>query len=329
MRYKTALIGCGYWGQILLRNLLAHDGFSVAAICDRNSENRAKAQAHVPQAIIVASPESFFDDPAIQVLVIAVQANGHGELVNRALLRGKHVFVEKPFVTSGKSAEAHARLAREKGRIVLVDHTFLFAPEYLAMKRAIEIGAIGKVLHIHSTRADFGLFQADVGILLHLFYHDAYMFLDLMKNGRLESAQASSSVHIVPGLEDVLNFHGRFESGETVTSYVSMLFPEKYRHLSVTGTDGILFWEDAPRKRLGLYHRHAMLNESGRRVIHSGSGEPTLLEASGEPAVCAIVKHFHDCLEGISPPICDAARAVEVVKFVEQVAEIARRRDRF
>src|SRR5690606_10348575 len=129
---RTALIGHGYWGRNLARNL--NDLGALAAIAERDPAMRESAQAAYPETACHADMEPVLADPEIAAVAIATPAATHGELVARALEAGKHVFVEKPLCLDVAEAERLAADAARRGRVLMVGHLLLYHPAFVALR---------------------------------------------------------------------------------------------------------------------------------------------------------------------------------------------------
>ncbi|HZK71879.1 MAG TPA: Gfo/Idh/MocA family oxidoreductase, partial [Clostridia bacterium] len=255
--YKVGLIGCGYWGFNLLRNLISNSRIEICKVCDTNPGKIDRIIELIDYEKCCFDAELLFLDESLDIIIISTPANTHFELVKRALEEGKNVFVEKPFVTSSQEALVLSQLARSNGLMVMVDHTYLFTKEYQGVKNIIHSNKLGRLFHYHSTRADFGIFPTDVNVFWHLFYHDAYILLDLFPGEKIHSIKAASSTHIVPGFEDVCIVFIDFESGLSADFVVNMLWPKKERKIIIAGSDSILLWDDCSEDKLRIYNKSA------------------------------------------------------------------------
>jgi predicted dehydrogenase len=317
--YKVGLIGCGYWGFNLLRNLISNSRIEVGKVCDTDPGKMDRISELIDYEKCCYDAELLFLDKSLDIIVISTPANTHFKLVRRALEEGKHVFVEKPFVTSSQEALELSQLARSKGLVVMVDHTYLFTEEYRQVKNTIHLHKLGRLFHYHSTRADFGTFPTDVNIFWHLFYHDAYILLDLFPGEKIRSIKAASSTHIVPGLADVGTVFIDFESGLSAEFVVNMLWPQKERKIIIAGSDSILLWDDCSEDKLCLYDKSAQYDIVTDTVKYQDFGDTKISGTHNIEALKNEIDYFADCIDKRALPLNDSRAAYEVIKLIENV----------
>ncbi len=120
------VIGYGYWGPNVVRNLASLEGSSVIAIAEVNPAARMRAQKAYPGVLVTSDTASLIKSTEIDAVAVVTPVWTHYELVKSALENGKHVFVEKPFTSNAAHGEELINLARQKNLTIMVDHTFLF-----------------------------------------------------------------------------------------------------------------------------------------------------------------------------------------------------------
>lgn len=324
MTYTAGLIGYGYWGTVLLNNFNAHVDIKVKTICDRNSSKLKKALAAFPASHVCQDTNNIFTDPDIDFVIIATQGNSHHSLVRKALLSNKHVFVEKPFTINSEQAKDLISINKDCNLSIMVDHTFLFAPQYEVIKKILTEKKIGKILHYFSLRADFGKFQTDINIFWHLMYHDIYMLLDLFgKEMKPKSIKASGTCHITPFKEDTAVVSIIYPNGFNADIINNMLSPQKERKLIIVGERGIIEWDDmAPEKeKLKLFNSYANYNNISKRIEYSQERFHKILEVPTNTALESAINHFIFCLKENSKPISNENAAYKTIEFVQSIQD--------
>ena len=143
---SVAVVGYGYWGPNLARNVALHDATTLTAIADLSEERLLDAKKDHAWVQLTQDVDGVLRDPDIEAVFIATPAGTHYDLARRALEYGKHVLVEKPLATTVHEAESLVRLADETGRHLMVDHTFLFTGAVRRMKQYFDAGEIGDVV---------------------------------------------------------------------------------------------------------------------------------------------------------------------------------------
>ena len=166
------VIGYGYWGPNVVRNLASLDGSQVISIAEQNEKARQRAQKAYPSIHATADTQGVISSPEIDAVAIITPVWTHYELAKAALENGKHVFVEKPFTSTTEQGEKLIDLAMKKNLRIMVDHTFLFTGAVKKISQLLNEGTLGRLYYYDSTRVNLGLFQHDINVLWDLAPHD-------------------------------------------------------------------------------------------------------------------------------------------------------------
>lgn len=316
MRYNVGIIGYGYWGPILLRNFLNHEGFYAKWVCDRNKEHREAVKVQSGTIQVTDNPSDLLLDNSIDVVVIATQASTHYTLCREALLHGKHVFIEKPLALSVFEAEELCRMSEATKKLVFVDHTWLFSVGYRKLREVLRSGSLGKILRINSRRCDFGLFQRDANVVWHLMYHDVYLLNDLLGSAPLH-VQASGTSAVLPGVIDGACATLCYSGGIQANILCDMYFPQKVREFIVQCERGILVWDEMQQDRLCEVNRYAAPDPRTGGVNYHGDGSRTSLAVDGRETLSIMLDEFHKNISDISLGNCRAA--LQTVKTIEML----------
>lgn len=306
-----AVIGCGYWGKNLVRNM-AELGV-LAAVADAHVPN-AEAQAAL-YGVPVRSVEAVMADVTINGVVIAAPAAQHAALATQALNAGKHVFVEKPLALTVADAEALQRLAAEKNRVLMVGHLLQYHPAYLKLKDLVNAGELGALTYVYSHRLNLGKLRTEENVLWSFAPHDISMVLGLFGEAPTTvCAQGTSQLN--PSIPDMVTLQCTFANGAKGHVFVSWLHPTKEQKLVVVGEKAMVVFDDSlpMEEKLQLY-RH--------RVEWKGD-IPTTMKAEAEmvPVVASEplrneCQHFLDAMAGTVTPRTDAAEAIRVLRVLE------------
>jgi predicted dehydrogenase len=239
----VAVIGLGYWGPNLLRVLADKPEVEVRWICDLDRERLHRAKRRYPGVRMTRRLDRALADPAVEAVIIATPVRTHYAVAAQALAAGKHVFVEKPLAPSTELADQLLAMARERERIIVCGHTFIYSPPVRAIKRMLEAGSLGDVYFVSSSRVNLGLHQRDVSVLWDLGPHDFSILLYWL-NEIPSSMRAVGRDSIVKGIADVAFVTMTFASGIVANVELSWLAPSKLRRTVVVGSERMVTYDD-------------------------------------------------------------------------------------
>src|SRR5213080_2560883 len=169
---RFGVIGYGYWGPNVVRNLTSLEGSELMAVCDKSPAARRRMQKAHPGIAVATEASEILASADIDAVAVVTPVWTHYELAKAALENGKHVFVEKPFTSNSAQAEELIELAARKKLTIMVDHTFLFTGAVRKIRELTEAGALGDLYYYDSLRVNLGLFQHDVSVIWDLAPHD-------------------------------------------------------------------------------------------------------------------------------------------------------------
>lgn len=150
-RPRIGLIGCGMIAQ---RHLPAYRqaGYEIAALSDcAEAKAHALREEFYPQAQIYADYRELLSRDDLDVVDIATHPDVRGHMIEDALLAGKHVLSQKPFVTDLDEGQRLVELAERKGLKLAVNQNARWAPHFSYMRQAVAHGMIGEVLSVHAS----------------------------------------------------------------------------------------------------------------------------------------------------------------------------------
>jgi predicted dehydrogenase len=318
---SVAVIGLGYWGPNLVRNLSACSRVRLARLCDANPARLDFVGAQFPYATRTLDPGDVFADASVDAVAIATPVSTHYDLARAALGAGKHVLVEKPLAASASEAAEIVALAREVGRVLLVDHVFLYSPAVQKMAELVALGEVGEVLFFDSVRINLGLFQNDVNVIWDLAPHDLSI-IDHLVGRAPHSLVAVAASHAGNRLEDVAYLHLDYGDNLLASVHVNWLSPVKVRQFLMGGSRrSVLYNELDISERVKVYDRGIDVSndpEGIRRFrisLRSGDVVSPRLEPA-EP-LRNMVEHFADCIENGATPVSGGEQGLRVVRILE------------
>ena len=248
----VAVVGLGYWGPNLLRVLGDNLDASVKWICDLDTERLEKYRRRHPGARVTTRIDRVLADPAVDAVIIATPVHTHYHLAALVLEAGKHVFVEKPLAPSSELADELAEIARERKRILMCGHTFLYSPPVRAIKRMIAEGKLGDIYFISSSRVNLGLHQRDVSVIWDLGPHDFSILLYWLSE-MPTTVRAVGRDSIVKGIPDVAFVTMTFDSGIIANIELSWLAPSKLRRTVLVGSERMAIYDDGAPEPVRLF----------------------------------------------------------------------------
>jgi scyllo-inositol 2-dehydrogenase (NADP+) len=160
-QYAVGLMGYGTGGAIFHAPIIAATpGLRLARIASRSANPEQVGRAY-PGVSLDDTPQAMLDDPAITLVVVCTPNASHYALARAALLAGKHVVVDKPFVLSSAEGDELAALAGERGLLLSVYHNRRWDGDFLTLRRAVASGELGPV---HTYRAHFDRYAPQVKV---------------------------------------------------------------------------------------------------------------------------------------------------------------------
>jgi predicted dehydrogenase len=224
---RVGVIGYGYWGPNIARNLTGLENCELAVVCDKSPAALKRATRAYPGVRTTPDFTEVLRAPDIDAVAVVTPVWTHFELAKAALNHGKHVFVEKPLTSTSQQAEQLIELAERKNLKIMVDHTFLFSGAVRKVRELVEKGALGPLYYFDSTRVNLGLFQHDVSVVWDLAPHDLSI-MDYIIREQPEAVVATGGKHL-NGLADVAFITVYFPCNLIAHINVNWLSPVKSR----------------------------------------------------------------------------------------------------
>lgn len=252
---QFGVIGWGYWGPKVARNLDSLPHASVTMVADLDAR-RLQPATMQPGIHTTTRPEEVFHSN-VDGVVIAAPVRSHYQLAREALLHDKHVLVEKPLTANVAEAEELVALARERKRILMVGHTFEYSPAVNELKKLLENGDLGKIYCIEAERVNLGLFRTDINVIWDLAPHDISILLYLLGK-KPERVKVQAHAHLQPHIHDVAHLDLDFADGMNAHIHVSWLHPCKIRRVTLIGDARMVVYDDTnPSEMLKIYNKGA------------------------------------------------------------------------
>jgi len=325
---KFGVIGYGYWGPNVVRNLDRLDETELIAVCDKDPAARRKVAKAYPDVLVTDDPAELMSSPEIDAIAVVTPVWTHYELAKAALQNGKHVFVEKPFTSNAAQAQELIDLAARKNLKIMVDHTFLFTGAVQKIKKLLQDGALGKLYYYDSMRVNLGLFQHDVNVVWDLAPHDLSIIDHLIQQSP-EAISATGQTHL-NGHEDVAFITLYFPDKVIAHINVNWLSPVKVRTTLIGGEKKMLVWNDLEvDEKIKIYDKGVQITSREglyNLLVNYRSGDMWAPQIEQVEALTRELTYFVECIANDKTPVNDGEAGLRVVKMLEAASESIRKR---
>jgi predicted dehydrogenase len=316
-RVSLGVVGLGYWGPNLARNVASTQGAQLSWCCDADAQTRERLASSFKDTRFTGSLDELLADPDLDGVLLATPVRTHAQLAVRVLEAGKHCFVEKPLALSVADAEGVVEAARSTGRILMVGHLLEYHPGVRRLAEIVRAGELGTVHYIYTNRLNLGQLRAYENALWSLGAHDVSVVLALAGEEPYE-LDARGECYMRAGIEDVVFAYLRFRSGLAAQLHLSWLDPHKERRLTVVGSRRMATFDDMELERkLTIYDKG--FDESaeswGEYITRSGDAtSPRIANAEPLRLEC---EHFVECISSGATPRSDGESGLRVVRVLE------------
>jgi len=320
---RFGVIGYGYWGPNIVRNLHSLDSTRVAAVCDSDPKGQSRAKEAYPDVQVTSDAAEILTSQSIDAVAIATPVWTHFELAMAALENGKHVFLKKPLTSNAIQAERLIELAQKRNLKIMVDHTFLFTAAVKKIRQLIDQGELGNIYYFDSTRVQLGLFQHDIDVIWDLAPHDLSIMDHLIRKepeAVVATGQAHLNVHA-----DVAFITVYFPYNTIAHINVNWLSPVKIRTTLVGGEKKMLVWNDLEAdEKIKVYDKGVqMASREGvyELLVSYRSGDMWAPKIEPTEALKIELEYFLECIETNQTPINDGVAGLRVIKLLEAATE--------
>lgn len=320
-RIRVGVVGCGYWGPNLIRNLSNMPDCEVKVICDLDINRLNHLKALHPAVEVSTRFEEVVARPDLDAMVIATSATTHYTMAKQSLLSGKHTFIEKPMATSSAECDELIQLASARRLTLMVGHTFIYSAPVRRIKDIISAGDIGEIRYISARRLNLGLFQRHINVTWDLAPHDISIILYV--TGLLpHSVNCQGNSHVTKGIEDVTSLCLNFDQGVFATIQNSWLDPRKVREMTIVGSRRMIVYDDVqPLEKVRIYDtrvetlpHYDTFAEFQYSYHYGDSYIPCIKQEEPLKIEC---QHFLECIRSGQKPLTDGIHGAQVVRILE------------
>jgi predicted dehydrogenase len=333
MTIPVGVIGYGYWGPNLARNIAETNGLELVAIADARPDRRAIALKRHPNITLFEQGEALIASDRVAAVVVAAPLHAHVALARCAIERGKHVLVEKPLAPGQREAEDLAQLAASRDVRLMVDHTFVYTGSVRRIRELIDSGELGELLYLDSVRINLGLFQQDANVIWDLAAHDLAI-MDYLVDQRPVAVSASGSTVAGYQHENIAYITVHFANGFLGHFHVNWLAPVKIRHMLLGGRQRMLVYDDMePSEKVRVYDKGVDFDvpsdEARRQILVSyRTGDMYAPKLDRREALSLVAAEFAASIAERREPLTGGISGVRVVRMLEAAEQSLREEGR-
>lgn len=331
---RVGVVGYGYWGPNLVRNLAEAPDCQVAAISDCSQERLAVARHRVPAAATTTRWRDLVQDPRVDAVAIATPVATHFEIALEALRAGKHVLLEKPMAATADQALRLIDEAERRRLALMVDHTFVFTGAVRKIRETIQAGDLGEIYYYDSVRVNLGVFRNDVNVIWDLAAHD-FSIVDYLLAQSPCAISATGMNHVPGGVENIAWVTAFFQSPLIVHLGLNWLAPVKVRQTLIGGSERMIVYDDLePSEKVKIYDKGITVDNGlspesvyGLRIGYR-TGDMHSPKLDTTEALRTATLHFLRCVETGRQPITGGCAGLRVVRLLEAATHSLHHRGR-
>lgn len=318
---RVGLIGFGYWGPNLLRNLLQNSYFQVMSVADLNQERLNVIKEVNPLIQLTIDADDILNDPNIDAVIIASPVLTHFSFALKALKNKKHVLIEKPMCSAQHECIELIEVAKENSLTLMVDHTFIWNASVQKIYEIYNSGELGKLCYIDSVRINLGLFQQDVNVLWDLGPHDFSILNYILKQHPIH-IDATGNAHLNPNMPDIVYLTLYYPTNVIVHLTLSWMSPVKVRRFAVGGTSKMLVWDDLnSEEKIKIYDSGISYQKNETRSIiipEYRIGNIFSPRIYSTEALTGVISHFARVIKNLEDSLMDGNEGLRVVSMLEE-----------
>lgn len=318
---NIGLIGYGYWGPNLLRNFMEASGAEVTMVSDRRPERLALAKKRYPSIEVTTDHRELIQSTKVDAVAIATPVSTHFPLAMEALQAGKHVLVEKPMASNSDEALRMRDEAAKRGRVLLVDHTFVYTGAVRKIRDLIVSGQLGDIYYYDSVRVNLGLFQHDTNVFWDLAVHDLSI-IDFLLAPKPCAVSATGVSHIAGQPQNIGYLTLFYDTPLIAHIHVNWMSPVKLRNTLIGGSQRMVVYDDVePTEKVKIYDKGVSIQSDPDSIyqllISYRTGDIWIPQVDSTEALKLEANHFIRCIEQGECPMTGADAGLRVVQILE------------
>ena len=318
---RVGVIGAGYWGPNLVRNFNQLPDSEVSPVCDLDKGRLEYIQRLYPHVQVATDYRKAVESSTLDAVCIATPVMSHHRIATEALKAGKHVLIEKPMTANLQEAQELVDLAYDLNRVLMVDHTFAFAPAVKKIRDLVQNDELGQIYYISMSRLNLGLFQRDINVIWDLAPHDISILSHVL--GVYPTAVAAhGTCNILANIEDVAMVNLYFPGNVVAFLHLSWLDPAKQRRATFVGSRKMLVYDDVePLEKIKIHDKGVEdlphYDTFGEFQLSYRYGDISAPYVENQEPLTIECRHFLDCIIQGTEPISSGKEGLRVVKIIE------------
>lgn len=319
-----ALIGYGYWGPNVARNLYRNKNLHLKYICDLKQDRLDKARELYASGVEYTTCfDDVIADDSVDAVCLAVETSAHFALGKRVIQAGKQLYVEKPFTDNVAQAAELKKLAAEKGVTIHVDHIMIYHPAIMKIKEILDAGELGDIIYMDCSRMNLGKVKNDVSAHWDLSVHDLSIIDYLSGGAEVKTVKSMGRViySARPSVTFIMADYGSF----IANLKANWISPIKERKLIIAGTRKMLVYDDVDvLNKLIVYDKGFDVipasdpMEYAEFVVKTRSGDAVIPRLDVGDALYNSLEHFRQCILNHTESLSGPDAAIRVLTVLEE-----------
>ncbi|CEN38801.1 Uncharacterized oxidoreductase yisS [Capnocytophaga cynodegmi] len=318
MKLKVGVLGAGHLGKIHLRLLKQSEKYELIGFYDSDQENAKKVSQEFDYQIFDSIEELV---SVCDVVDVVTPTLNHFDCAEKIILKGKHIFIEKPIANTIEEAEKIITLAKKYNVKGQVGHVERFNPAFLAVRETIT-----NPMFIEAHRlAEFNPRGTDVPVVLDLMIHDIDVILSVVKS-KVKHISASGAL-VISQSPDIANARIEFENGCVANLTASRISLKNMRKSRFFQKDAYISVDFLYKKVEVVRMKDAPENPGDfDMILQNAEGQKKQIyfenpEISANNAILDELEQFADAIINNTTPIVTLEQGTEALRIAKQITE--------
>ena len=321
---KIIVFGAGYWGTIIVANLLKL-GCKNIVVIDKSGANLLLIRKRFKNKITTSiNSEKYLRNKEYKYCFIATPPSQNFKLCKNALLNKKNIFVEKPLVNNLKDIKKLIKIHKKnETSTFMVGYVYCYNDYVKRIKNIIDKKTLGEIIYIYMSRKNLGPIRNDVDVLLDLATHDVSILKFLFD--KIPVIKQNIKYNILnKNNYDISNLHLKLNNIK-IDINVSWLHPKKEREIIIIGKKKMLIFDELEEiNKIKIYNKYAyypkvnyfkkILTEKAR--IYHGNSENINIKSND--SLINELKYFFNCVDAKIIPITNLTFSQKVLSVFKK-----------